>query len=396
MKSKTTNRLLFMAVALVLGLFLVFLLSIAGDKSKGPVQSTVDRIANKVIALEDEYILQQRSHQRRQSLDGFRSLSEDIELLKNPKIILLGASDKIENESFESIINLEDSLKTTFQLIHIYNAWGSKKEQQFPELAVETILKLGSIPVITWEPWLSAFDESEYPGIPLPEKRDQAGLTAIANGTYDKYITEWATAAKRIHKPIFIRLAHEMNDPYRYPWGPQNNSPEDFQEAWRHVHSVFDEVGATNIIWIWAPHPSYQYFEVYYPGDEYVDYVGVGVLNFGTAVTWSEWWTFDELFGNQYEILNSFHKPIMITEFGSLVVGGDRAQWFSEALKSMADKFTRIKSVLFFHYPDDNTITNKVVSWYFIEDNRTKEAIIKQIELWPDSLKYNSEDETGL
>ncbi|MCF6342855.1 MAG: hypothetical protein L3J31_08640 [Bacteroidales bacterium] len=379
-----------MAVALVIGLFLVFLLSIAGNKSKGPVQSTIDRIANKVIALEEEYILKQRSHQRREKLAGFDALTHDIDALKNPKIILLGASDNISNESFETIIDLEDSLKTTFQLIHIYNAWGSRLEHEFPELSVETILKLGSVPVITWEPWLSAFSEEEYPGIPAPEKRDKAGLSAIANGTYDKYITEWATAAKNIKKPIFIRLAHEMNDPYRYPWGPQNNSPEEFKEAWVHIHAVFDSVGAGNIIWIWAPHPSYEYFSVYYPGDHYVDFVGVGVLNFGSAVTWSKWWTFDQLCGTQSKKLNDFHKPIMLTEFGSLNVGGDRPKWFADALKGIAEKYTTVKSVLFFHYPADNTITNKTVSWYFIDDKETKAAIIKQIELWPDSIKFTS------
>ena len=379
-----------MVIALVMGLFLVFILSIAGNKSKGPIQSTIDRIANEVIALEDQYILKQRTHQRKQNLAGFNSLSADIESLKNPKMILLGASDKVENESFEAIINLEDSLKTTFQLIHIYNAWGSKAEHQFPKLAVETIQKLGSVAVITWEPWLSAFDEDEYPGIPVPEKRDKACLIAIANGTYDKYIIDWATAVKDIGNPIFIRLGHEMNDPYRYPWGPQNNSPEDFRNAWIHVHTVFEDLGVNNVIWIWAPHPSYEYFEVYYPGEEYVDYVGVGVLNFGTAVTWSKWWTFDQLLGNQYKSMVSFRKPIMITEFGSLNVGGDRAVWFADALKGMADKFTSIKSVLFFHYPADNTITDKVVSWYFIDDKETKAAIIKQIELWPDSLKCSA------
>lgn len=383
MNLKTANRLLFMIVALVIALFLVYLLSIAGNKSKGPVQSTIDRIANEVLELEDEFILQKRNKQRKQKLVWFKPVSEDIESLKNPKMILLGASDKVENESFEPIINLEDSLNTTFQLIHIYNAWGSKPEQQFPKLAVETIIKLGSVPVITWEPWLSAFDESEYQGIPIPEKRDKACLTAIANGTYDKYIIDWATASKNIEKPIIVRLAHEMNDPYRYPWGPQNNTPEEFISAWKHVHDIFESVGANNVIWVWAPHPSYEYFEVYYPGDEYVDYVGVGVLNFGTAVIWSQWWTFDQLFGKHYETMTSFNKPIMITEFGSLVVGGNRAEWFSDALNNIATKYTSIKSVLFFHYPADETITDKIVSWHFIDDNETKEAIIKEIELWP-------------
>jgi hypothetical protein len=64
--------------------------------------------------------------------------------LRNPPEILLGAFDNQNKESFESTINLEDTLKTTFPLIHIYTAWGSKEEQQFPALQVKAILELGS------------------------------------------------------------------------------------------------------------------------------------------------------------------------------------------------------------------------------------------------------------
>jgi len=322
MKFKRTKRLIFIVIAFLLGLILVFLLSMAGNESKGPIQNVLNKVEQSMLNIEDRYILKKRNKQRRQQLAAFIPISKDINALKNPKGILLGASDEIQNESFEAIINLEDSLKTTFPLIHIYNAWGSKAKEQFPEIAVKTIIELGSVPVITWEPWLSDFDVEDYPGIPLPDKREKGCLAAIANGTYDKYIIEWATAVKNINDPIYIRLAHEMNDPYRYPWGPQNNSPEDFKAAWIHVRTLFKSVGAINTIWIWAPHPAYGNLDAFYPGDLYVDYIGIGVLNFGIATTWSKWWTFDQLIESQYEILSSFHKPIMITEFGSLSVGG--------------------------------------------------------------------------
>lgn len=55
-----------------------------------------------------------------------------------------------------------------------------------------------------------------------------------------------------------------MNDPYRYPWGPQNNDPSEFVAAFRHVHDVFDSVGASNVIWIWSPHLTYGKFKEYY------------------------------------------------------------------------------------------------------------------------------------
>jgi len=387
MKSRTLKRFLIIGSALLFGLLLVFLLSIAGSESKGPIQSMLDGVANKVLDIENHFIFQKRSKKRKQKLKAFNRLKHDINALKRPKIILMGASDKIENESFESIVNLEDSLDITFPLMHIYNAWGSKPNEQFPKIAVETIIKLGSTPVITWEPWLDDFDDEDYPGIPEPEKRKKGCLKAIADGTYDKYIFDWAKGLSEIKQPVFIRWAHEMNDPYRYPWGPQNNKPKDYVAAWKHIRSVFDSLDIKNVIWVWAPHPAYGYFDAFYPGDEYVDYVGIGILNFGDAATWSKWWTFDELFGVNYQKFSSFKKPIMITEFGSLVVGGNRGHWFADALRQVPKRYPLLKSIVFFHQPADKTITSKVVSWYFIDDPETRDSIKEQIELWPDSLK---------
>ncbi|HHH53496.1 MAG TPA: hypothetical protein ENK91_07540, partial [Bacteroidetes bacterium] len=120
MKSKTLKRFLIIGSALFVGLILVFLLSIAGSESKGPIQSILNAASNKVIDMENYFIFQKRSRKRKQKLKAFNRLKHDINALKNPKIILMGASDKIEKESFESIINLEDSLDITFPLMHIY------------------------------------------------------------------------------------------------------------------------------------------------------------------------------------------------------------------------------------------------------------------------------------
>ena len=192
-----------------------------------------------------------------------------------------------------NIVNLEDSLRTTFPLIHIYTAWGSKPEEQFPKTQVKAILELGSLPVITWEPWLTDFDSNKYPELRKIEERDKGGLADVAKGVYDFYIKQWADDAKEINQPVFLRMGHEMNDIlYRYPCGPQNNTPKDFVAAWKHVHKIFEQEGANNVLWIWSPDPAYDYFDAYYPGKEYVDYVGAGILNFGTIAVWSKWWSF--------------------------------------------------------------------------------------------------------
>jgi hypothetical protein len=382
MQNKKLYRISFIVAAIIAALLIVYVLSSIGGKSKGPLENILHSAEKQVENFENGLIIEDRVAKRKEKLHWFEAYKKDINLLKNPKKILFGASDNSKKESFETIINLEDSLQTTFPIIHIYNAWGSKPSEKFPTLSVKTIIGMGSTPMITWEPWLGDFDSEEYKGIPLIEKRDKGCLNAISKGTYDKYIRTWAQEAKKIGEPIFIRFAHEMNDPYRYPWGPQNNKPEDFRMAWRHVYHVFQEEGVDNVVWVWAPHPSYKYFDVFYPGDDYVDYVGLGVLNFGTAVSWSKWWEFKDLFGKDYPALSKFNKPIMLAEFGSLNVGGNRAQWFADALRDMPEKYPLIKSILYFHYPADKTLTNKKVSWYFVEDQDVLDSIKSNVAKW--------------
>jgi hypothetical protein len=387
MKLKFTYRFAFMSLAFALAILIVYILSVAGDSSKGPISNMLNKVGENIQDVEKSLIIDTREDKRKDKLKSFDSIRNNIELLKNPKAILLGASDNTKAESYERIINLEDTIHTVFPLISVYNAWGSKETEKFPELAVQTIVNLGSTPVITWEPWLNDFDVEEYPGIPAPDKRGKGSLRAIANGTYDNYIKNWAQKLKEIQKPVLLRFGHEMNDPYRYPWGPQNNKPKDYVNAWKHIRKIFDSLQINNVIWVWAPHPAYGYLDAFYPGDEYVDYIGIGILNFGTAATWSKWWTFEELFGVNYDKFSSFNKPIMITEFGSLVVGGNRGHWFADALKKIPKKYPLLKSIVFFHYPADKTITSKTVSWYFIDDKESRDSISYQINKWPDSLK---------
>lgn len=381
------SRVLTAIIALLVGLGIVFVLTKLSEKTKGPLEQVLDKIENTIHDFEEKNIIKNQTKKRSDKLKWLQAYNENINDLKNPKLILLGAFDNKTTKNFKPVINLEDTLETTFPLIHIYTAWGSKPVQKFPKKAVQDIKDLGSIPVITWEPWLTAFDEKEYPQLKSITKRDKNGLIDIASGTYDFYLEIWATQAKAFGSPIFLRLAHEMNDPYRYPWGPQNNSPKDFIAAWQHIHKVFSKIGAKNIIWIWAPHPAYGHFNDYYPGSAYVDYVGIGTLNYGPVVNWSKWWTFDQIFGNHYKEFSTFKKPIMLTEFASLTYGGSRSKWYGDALKSIPIKYPLIKSLLFFHFDADNTTTQQTLNWQIINDKSVIKTIKTEINNWNDSLK---------
>jgi beta-mannanase len=237
--------------------------------------------------------------------------------------------------------------------------------------------------VVTWEPWLTDFENRLHEKIPLRDARDRGGLAAIGRGEYDFYVDAWARAAKEYGHTIMLRFAHEMNDPYRYPWGPQNNPPQDFIAAWRHVVDRFRAAGATNVLFVWAPHLAYEGWEHYWPGDEYVDWVATGALNYGTVAYWSKWWTFDQIFGQHYASLAGLKKPIMIAEFGSVSVGGDRAKWYAEALGSLRDSYPQVKALMFFNVHADRTVTYQAIDWSIERDTAVLRVVREQAVAHP-------------
>jgi hypothetical protein len=369
-------------IALLGGVVLVGLLTSLGSASEGPLSGALARLGTAFGSLELSLRQRVAGPGRNADLAWLTPYRTEPARLKDPDVVLLGAYDSLIPETLEGVVDLERTLGTTFPLVHSYAAWGDKPEQRFPVRLATAIWNMGSVPMITWEPWLTDFENSLHPHLPLRDARHRHGLGAVARGDYDFYVDAWAADAAAFGKPLLLRVGHEMNDPYRYPWGPQNNTKEEFIAAWRHVVERFRRAGARNVIWVWAPHVAYEYWELYYPGREYVDWVSTGTLNFGTVAHWSQWWTFYELFGMKYEALASFAKPVMIDEFGSLAVGGDRAAWYRDALADLPQKYPAVKALLFFNAREDQTLTYQKADWSIAGDPALAEAIVTAIEPW--------------
>ena len=135
----------------------------------------------------------------------------------------------------------------------------------------------GRIPLITWQP--------------------TNGIAPINNGSQDGLITTTASSIKALGRPVFLRWGHEMNGNW-YPWdGTHNNDPgttdgpSKYIQAWRRIHDIFVRAGATNVVWVWepnnesVPNASWNSFASYYPGDSYVDWVGVDGYNWSTTAS---------------------------------------------------------------------------------------------------------------
>lgn len=361
---------------------LVGSLVLAGRASGGPIRAALDAVGGVVSRTEARLARRLRGPGRAESLQWLAPMRTSADSLRQPGEVLLGAYTDGIPSSLDGVLLLEDSLGAPLAVIQAYTAWGDRPDQQFPRRIVEAIRDLGSIPLVTWEPWLVDFENRLHPHLPLRDDRDRGGLAAIAAGQYDFYLDAWAREAVRFGSPLLVRLAHEMNDPYRYPWGPHNNQPADFVAAWRHVVERFRAAGAQNVVWVWAPHVAYEGYEWFYPGDDVVDWVATGALNYGTVAHWSQWWSFDEIFGRHYERLAGYGKPIMIAEFGTLAVGGDRSAWYRAALADLPAQYPQVRALLFFDVKADATITYQALDWTFTEDRASLAAIREAVGGW--------------
>ncbi|MEQ9299018.1 MAG: glycosyl hydrolase [Cyclobacteriaceae bacterium] len=96
------------------------------------------------------------------------------------------------------------------------------------------------------------------------------------NGTYDEVIRQYAAWAKNADRPIYLRLGYEFD-------GPHNElEPSEYVEAYRHIVDLMRAEGVTNVAYVWHSYaaPTYKGYPVsdWYPGDDYVDWVGISVF----------------------------------------------------------------------------------------------------------------------
>jgi hypothetical protein len=257
------------------------------------------------------------------------------------RTVALGAFAPSLPWSFDDIDEYSSLVGGMPAIIHWFQDW----VMDFDPGCLDAAVARGGMPLISWEPWRfgGGVDQNGY------------SLRTILDGEHDTYIRKWAQAAAAWGGPLFLRFAHEMNGDWT-SWSPgvNGNRSRDFVSAWRRVHSIFQRRGATNVRWVWAPVAHYEGatpYEDVYPGDEYVDWVGISGYNWGDTRTWSQWQSFFRIFNESYDKLEALTpKPIMIPEVASTESGGEKAAWIRKAFfEQIPSRFPRIRAVVWFH-----------------------------------------------
>lgn len=118
----------------------------------------------------------------------------------------------------------------------------------------------------------------------------ESGRTSIFDicngiGSYDKYFR----SGKNLISDAAANLKLDCEEAYIHYGSPDlPDGPERVRDAWKHIHDVFDDVGAPNITWTahsapehGAPNPlfkkveNWDKMEHYWPGRNYIDWGGI-------------------------------------------------------------------------------------------------------------------------
>ena len=266
--------------------------------------------------------------------------------------------------------------------------WYPTFSDSFPAEQCNKMKMIGVIPHLTWELFFP--DSVAYNTMPIEGTYDL--FDEVLSGKHNAYIEQFAKDAKAFDSIVLIRFLHEFNGNW-YLWsgnknGHENGGPEKVVAVWKYVVDKFREVGADNVKWIWNPHgPSIDVSEEdwndivnYWPGDDYVDWMGMDAYNWYPKDPWGgdrPFRDFDNCFRNLYDKCSKLgDQPIMIAEFGTPEFnyeGSTKADWIEEAMNKMQTEYPRIKMFVWFHI-------NKELDWRLNSSPESLSAFIENLQ----------------
>ncbi len=280
-----------------------------------------------------------------------------------------------DHVTLESIEDFEKMVGKHQAIIASSSYWG---EQNFPTENLNVIWRHGSLPLVFWSPWDKPYEENHKP--------DRFSLDSIIASRWDKYIDEWAEAAKAFGKPMIVDFANEPNGDW-FPWSgiyyggsqwmPEQKNwlgPENYKAAYRHVVERVRSRGATNIKWMFhtnnysSPLDTWNLAPSYYPGSAYIDWLGLSV--YGQQFREEPNPDIPSLVDWPYQEMCRIDpsKPVMIAEwatgdfpFAADVHGMRKPEWINQALDLFRTKYPRVKAAVYWHerwQNDDQSYSN--------------------------------------
>ena len=293
-------------------------------------------------------------------------------------------------ESIHDLLNVQNELSHRFDIVLCYSNIYENYETDKIYNTLSRLWENGSVVELTLQSQL--YD-------PLSQNNM---VYDILDGKYDNFLHEYAADVARFGHPVLFRPFNEMNGDwcnYSAYWTARDCST--YVELYRYIYSIFEEEGANaNTLWVWNPNEkSFPDFcwnsaDNYYPGDEYVDIVGLTGYNTGDYYDGETWRSFNEIYDPLYaEMAPQYNQPLMITEFACSSYGGDKAAWVEDMFTQL-ENYPRIKAAIWWDSADKDT-ANNIARPYYIDNDKAALEIFKD-HLAQSDYKENPRERTAV
>ncbi len=279
--------------------------------------------------------------------------------LTSENIKLIPYNNKIYFGAFPDFGGTEDNVTKKriigFQkLVNKSIAWAYFSQNWFngivyPKKEIHLIHNLNITPFVRLMPRSSA---DEY----VVEKKFT--LDNIINGVFDSELNNWALDAKQDNIPLLVDFGVEMNGDW-FSWSGYYNGagvkkkygdpdyfdgPEKYRDAYRHIIDIFNKNNVTHITWFFhvdinsEPDVEWNQPKYYYPGDNYIDWIGVSI--YGALTHKDDWISFKELLESRADTILSIthNKPFALLEFGVTDDYKNKSKWLSDAFKTILNR----------------------------------------------------------
>jgi len=233
---------------------------------------------------------------------------------------------------------VEDLLGQKMELVGWYTKWTNPLAGQ----KLKNTCTQNYVPVITWESWASSSEiyDSTF------------DLADIAAGKYDSKIKQELASLNKAcpDRTVIMRFDHEMNTPQgEISWYPWQGDTQNYIAAWQRIVTI-SHATSPNIKWLWSPsHTTDQdVADIYYPGDQYVDYVGLSLNKADNNPEFPQ--SFAAFYEESRAKIESFNKPVIVAE--TVIVEGEntdrKADWI-RGMFSYAKHRRIIVGILYFN-----------------------------------------------
>lgn len=229
--------------------------------------------------------------------------------------------------TFNSNLSTGSSLSSPsrdISIVHVYQGWTTPT----PIWQLRQVMSYGAIPMVDW--YCGDTDAN------------------VAAGVDDAMITQYAQQLAALQGPVFLRWYWEMN----FTQGSTaatclaGGGAAGYVAAFRHIWTLFQQAGATNVSFVWAPGSSGDDQDMmnYFPGSAYVDWIGIdGYWREASS-------TLEQMFETWYSYFSGFGLPMMITETGaaSNTNANNQTTYFGQVLNRFPTEFPLIRGFLYF------------------------------------------------